>query len=225
MASIILIRHAQASLGKSNYDELSELGVKQAKILGEYINHAGWQPDRVITGSLIRHQQTAACITQALSHKVSMAQNPHWNEFDFTQLIQCYLNTYPDQTPTPGDIRSFFSILKKSMLAWSNNELALEDYKLETWENFSQRITEAILEAGNETSEKPTIIVSSGGAIAMLLKQILEVNAKTMIELNFQIRNTSFTEILFKPHKQSLVAFNQVNHLSEKQHQGLLTYA
>ena len=111
------------------------------------------------------------------------------------------------------------------MLAWSNNELALEEYQLESWDNFAHRITQAILNAGSDNSDKPTLIVSSGGAIAMLLKQILDINAKTMIELNFQIRNTSFTEILFKPHRQSLVAFNQVNHLSDKQYRDLLTYA
>lgn len=225
MAKIILIRHAQASLGKSNYDELSPLGIQQARILGDYISHAGWQPERIITGSLFRHQQTADCIQQALSHTINVETNPGWNEFDFASLIRCFLNANPELTPKAGDIRSFFSILKKSMLAWSNNELELEAQQLESWNSFSNRITQAILDAGSDSSDKPTLIVSSGGAIAMLLKQILEVNARTMIDLNFQIRNTSFTEILFKPHKQSLVAFNQVNHLSDKQYQDLLTYA
>lgn len=225
MSKIILIRHAQASLGKSNYDELSPLGIQQAKILGEYINHAGWQPDRIIAGSLIRHQQTAECILQALPQTLELESNPGWNEFNFTSLIQCFLRANPEQTPKVGDIRAFFSILKKSMLAWSNNELAVEGEQLESWNSFAERIRQAILDAGADSSDKPTLIVSSGGAIAMLLKQILEVNAKTMIELNFQIRNTSFTEIRFKPHRQNLVAFNQVNHLSGKQYKDFLTFA
>lgn len=225
MAKIVLIRHAQASLGKSNYDELSPLGREQAKILGKYIEEAAWQPETIITGSLIRHRQTAEGIINSLSNSVQLEENPDWNEFEFTLLIRRYLQQFPEQTPQSGDIRAFFSILKKSMHAWSNNELKLQADELETWDHFSKRIERAIRTAENSHSDKPVLIVSSGGAIAMLLKQILEVNAKTMINLNFQIRNTSFTEVLIKPHKQILVAFNQVNHLSSQQHQKLLTYA
>lgn len=225
MANIILIRHAQASLGKSNYDALSPLGFKQAEILGQYIEKAGWQPQSIISGSLQRHQQTANTIINSLSHRLELQQNPDWNEFDFKSLIKHYLEKHPEQMPVSGDIAAFFSILKKSMLAWSCNELEIEDQALESWEHFSQRIGRAINSAQDDLSDRPTIIVSSGGAIAMLLKQILEINAKTMINLNFQIRNTSFTEVQLKPHKQSLVAFNQVNHLSDKQYQDFLTYA
>ena len=225
MANIILIRHAQASLGKSNYDALSPMGFKQAEILGQYIEKAGWLPQIIITGSMQRHQQTADSIINSLSHQVEHHENPDWNEFDFKSLIQHFLKMHPEQMPASGDIRAFFAILKKSMLAWSNNELDIKDQALESWEHFSQRITRAINAAQAHASERPTVIISSGGAIAMLLMQVLEVNAKTMINLNFQIRNTSFTEILMKPHKQSLVAFNQVNHLSDKQYQAMLTYA
>ncbi len=36
MTTIYLIRHGQASFGKSNYDELSENGEAQATLLGQY---------------------------------------------------------------------------------------------------------------------------------------------------------------------------------------------
>ena len=35
MATIYLIRHGQASFGKANYDELSDLGQQQATRLGQ----------------------------------------------------------------------------------------------------------------------------------------------------------------------------------------------
>jgi len=225
MANIILIRHAQASLGKSNYDALSPLGFKQAEILGHYIEQSGWQPQTIITGCLQRHRQTANAIMNALSDSVELKENADWNEFDFKSLIKLYLHKHPEQMPAANDVRAFFTILKKSMLAWSCNELDTENQTLESWEHFSQRITRAIHSSQDDATDRPTIIVSSGGAIAMLLKQILEINAKTMINLNFQIRNTSFTEVLMKPHKQSLVAFNQVNHLSHKEYRDMLTYA
>lgn len=36
MTTIYLVRHGQASFGKSNYDELSENGEAQATLLGQY---------------------------------------------------------------------------------------------------------------------------------------------------------------------------------------------
>ncbi len=225
MPKIILVRHAQASLGKSDYDALSDLGHKQAAILGRYIEQASWRPECIITGSLNRHKQTASGIQNALSQSIPTIENPDWNEFDFKRLIQSYLEQHPEELPEKNDVRAFFSILKKAMLAWSCNELSPKSGPMESWNTFSDRINNAIKETQRLSGDNPIIVVSSGGAIAMLLKQILEINAKTMIDINFQIRNTSFTEVMAKPHKINLVAFNQVNHLSFQEDQHLLTFA
>lgn len=224
MSSIILIRHAQASLGKSNYDELSELGLKQSTLLGDYLKRIKLEPAEIITGNMVRHQQTAEKLIKALPNSLEYQQNKDWNEFDFKKLIQAYLSKFPEETPSAGNIRAFFSILKKSMLAWSNNELDNEKGDFESWDEFSKRVARAVSSiAGN--SEKPTLVVSSGGTISMLLMQILDISPKTMIDMNFQIRNTSFTEIISKPHKQNLVAFNQINHLIESNDATMITFA
>lgn len=224
MSKIILIRHAQASLGKSNYDELSSLGFKQANILGKYLKQYNIEPSSIVTGGLTRHKQTANELTKAFSDNIELIQNDDWNEFDFKKLIQLYLTKHPKEIPAPGDIRAFFSILKKSMLAWSKDELDIQSGKLESWNEFSERIARALSTISTD-SDKPTVIVSSGGAIAMLLMNILETHANSMIDMNFQIRNTSFTELLHKPHKTNLVAFNQINHLIETRDDSMITYA
>ena len=58
MGSIYLVRHAQASFGSSNYDQLSELGREQSAHLGSYFGNFDEKFDQVITGSLVRHKQT-----------------------------------------------------------------------------------------------------------------------------------------------------------------------
>lgn len=224
MSKIILIRHAQASLGKSNYDELSSLGFKQAALLGEYLKEYDFEPASIITGSLVRHMQTANEICKAFPSSINLVQDENWNEFDFKKLIQLYLSKYPKDTPAPGDIRAFFSILKKSMLAWSKDELDDKEDILETWKVFSGRVSRAISNI-SISSDKPTFIVSSGGAIAMTLMKILDTNPKSMIDINFQIRNTSFTELIHKPNKTNLVAFNQINHLTQTRDTSMITYA
>ena len=112
MSKIILVRHAQASLGKTEYDQLSDLGFTQAKLLGEYFAKTGQQPKNIIHGSLKRHQQTANTFQQAQARDISLQENPDWNEFDFKKLIQLYLEAFPKEVPEPGNVRAFFSILK-----------------------------------------------------------------------------------------------------------------
>ncbi len=47
MSMIYLIRHGQASFGRENYDRLSDLGKRQARILAEFLLRTGFLPDAV----------------------------------------------------------------------------------------------------------------------------------------------------------------------------------
>ena len=58
MGTLYLVRHGQASFGAADYDNLSELGHRQAVRLGEYWRERGMRFDAVITGTLKRHRQT-----------------------------------------------------------------------------------------------------------------------------------------------------------------------
>ncbi|HJV74342.1 MAG TPA: phosphoglycerate mutase family protein, partial [Noviherbaspirillum sp.] len=58
MGQIYLVRHGQASFGSANYDQLSELGLEQARLLGEWFANSRQQFHRVVTGDMRRHRQT-----------------------------------------------------------------------------------------------------------------------------------------------------------------------
>ncbi|WVM90630.1 histidine phosphatase family protein [Halopseudomonas pachastrellae] len=57
------------------------------------------------------------------------------------------------------------------------------------------------------------LAVSSGGAIAMLVRQLLEAPSKTMVELNLQTRNTGLIHCVFNQRAMRLAGFNAVPHL------------
>jgi hypothetical protein len=59
VAIIHLVRHAQASFGSRNYDELSAIGRIQAGLLGRWIGECGSKVDQVVAGGLVRHKDTA----------------------------------------------------------------------------------------------------------------------------------------------------------------------
>ena len=59
MATIYLVRHGQASFGAENYDKLSDLGCRQATVVGEYFRDQGIHFDAVYSGDLSRQRNTA----------------------------------------------------------------------------------------------------------------------------------------------------------------------
>ena len=58
--SVWLVRHGQASFGKSDYDNLSEAGHEQAYLLGKDFARRGITPSLLVSGSMKRHRQTLA---------------------------------------------------------------------------------------------------------------------------------------------------------------------
>ncbi|MBD0234103.1 histidine phosphatase family protein, partial [Acinetobacter baumannii] len=90
MTTIYLVRHGQASFGKSNYDELSENGEAQATLLGQYFKQILKEQPYVVAGTMQRHEQTAKlalneCFPDAVIH-----HNNLWNEFNHQQVFARY---------------------------------------------------------------------------------------------------------------------------------------
>jgi len=55
MAVIRLIRHGQASFGRKDYDNLSEIGKRQSTVLGESLKDRAGEVDLVVCGAMKRH--------------------------------------------------------------------------------------------------------------------------------------------------------------------------
>lgn len=63
MTTIYLVRHGQASFGKSNYDELSENGEAQATLLGQYFKQILKEQPYVVAGTMQRHDTNRTTCT------------------------------------------------------------------------------------------------------------------------------------------------------------------
>jgi len=223
MSKLLLIRHGQASFGKKDYDNLSDLGIQQATWLGNYLNECGLKPSRIITGSLTRHKQTATSICQDLKFDGEIEEHIGWNEFDFQAIVYAFLQLHPELTPPTKHPKAFFSLLKKAMTGWSKNELSSS--LPETWSDFEHRVNEAMLFSKRKITDDPILVISSGGAISMALKKILRLDNAAMIDLNLQTRNTSVSEIYFNQSHDQLCSFNTTPHLDTKDRRGSITYA
>ena len=216
MPELYLVRHGQASFGAANYDQLSPLGFEQGRMLGEYFREREIRFDRVICGGMQRHQQTLAAISEGLGQiDCNTEQNIGWNEFQFQQLATAFLAKNPHLQPAPDSPkRVFFEILKLSLLAWSKDELANHELD-ESWQAFESRVATSLADIAAKPDKAKVLVVSSGGAIAMALRQILKADAETMVSLNLQTANTSVSRCYFNQQAFSLQSFNHLPHLHD----------
>lgn len=225
MSEFYLVRHGQASFGAANYDKLSPLGQQQSIWLGQYLHQREHQFDTVITGSLVRHKETAEGICQGLErNSAGMIEHRGLNEFDFHNVVSVYLQQYPDQLPSDkSDAKPFFKILRKAMVAWLNNELE-GDIK-ESWSDFEHRILEALDFIREQHHGEKLLVVSSGGAIAMCLKHVLGYGDDMVMNMNMQIINSSVSRFIFSTNSIRLSSFNAVPHLDTKEREASISYA
>lgn len=245
MNQLFLVRHGQASFGAANYDQLSELGYQQARWLGEHFAELGINFDLVVTGSLTRQQQTAQQILLGNGQSLAIATDPGFNEFDFHTLTRVYCHACNSELPDTSDGgRLFFQMLRKAMVAWSKDELYAQTVPvqqrlpaaLETWNEFYMRVRDSMQALcaldpvyGSKSGSRhypgrTVLVVSSGGAMAMALSQILACGVDTLINLNLQTRNTGIHHFYFNQRGFQLAAFNNQPHLQRKDRLHALTY-
>jgi broad specificity phosphatase PhoE len=225
MSEFYLIRHGQASFGAQNYDKLSPLGQQQALWLGEYLGQRKLQFDVVISGDMVRHRETAEGICCGLGQSVPEIIDIGLNEFDFNNIAQAYLSVNPDQQLANDAKREdFYRLLKKAMLAWSAGQLPEQDL-FESWFDFRERVKTVLEQICLRHYGKRILVVSSGGAISMLLSLILDLDAKRLINLNMQVKNASFSHFYFNQHSVRLSSFNNVPHLDQPERIGAVTFS
>ncbi|AUT62079.1 histidine phosphatase family protein [Paraburkholderia terrae] len=223
MAELYLVRHGQASLGADDYDRLSDVGEQQGIWLGEYFAQRDIAFDRVMTGTLRRHAQTADAIRRGLGvQRIDCEIHPGLDEYDFHALFRALGDEHSAlaerATRSPRD---FFKALREVLQLWTDG--ALDGHAPETWVAFQQRVAEtrAAIQQG---SSQRVLVVSSGGVIAALTQQVLQAPAATAIALNMQIRNSSVSHYFFNRDTLHLSSFNGIGHLDDPQRRAFQTY-
>jgi broad specificity phosphatase PhoE len=225
MSELYLIRHAQASFGSDNYDQLSPLGEKQSKLLGDYLRDRSLKFDAVYTGSLTRQLQTLNLSTEYSQETHQIIEG--LNEYNFLDLNNCYACQNPDDdlvlkvTQKPVDKKIYFRLLRRVLIAWSKGDLI--EVK-ESWPEFKSRVLAARLSMQQSGSERKILAISSGGAISQFISTVLDLSPENTVELNLQMRNCSITRFYFNTNSISLSGFNMTPHLDQLDDPDFITY-
>lgn len=225
MAELYLVRHAQASFGTGDYDRLSALGRQQALWLGQYFRARSLEFDAIVSGDMTRQLETTALIAEGMgAARTEPEIDPDWNEFDFEAIVAAWLAASGLEPPGAGASRADFTrILRDALHAWSANRL--DGTVPEPWVSFEQRVRLALARS-MERPGKPRriLVVSSGGAIAMALRQVLGAPASAMVQMNLQVRNSSISHLWFNGQAVHFSGFNHVPHLDLPDRAHSVTY-
>jgi broad specificity phosphatase PhoE len=213
MAQFYLVRHGQASFGTFDYDRLSTLGEQQALWLGQYFLERDIRFDKVIIGTQLRHRQTAVAICRGSGQQIDFNEHAGLNEYDFDALFAAVGPGHDElERLAGGDKNDFYKALKQVLQLWADDQLT--SAQPESWLDFADRVAAAahFIQASDA---KRVLVVSSGGPIAMMARQVLQAPAQSAIELNLQIRNSSFSHYYFNKESLQLASFNNIPHLDQ----------
>ncbi|GAA6201445.1 histidine phosphatase family protein [Aquicoccus sp. SU-CL01552] len=206
MSHITLVRHGQANTearDETSYDRLSPLGHQQAQWLGAHLRASAADHGRIYCGTLTRHLETAQAM--GLGEAV---RDPRLNELEYFTLAQ--LMEQQRGVAIPQDREGFVAHLPLVFEAWQRGEI---DNPPESFEAFETRVREALSEIA--AGSGPALVVTSGGLIAMAMRQVLGLGVPSMARMALAIMNTSLHRLFPIGDALSPVLFNAVPHLEQ----------
>ena len=230
MSKIYLFRHSQASIGKENYDVLSTKGELQAAELGKYLCKEKLIFDKVYVGDLRRQKHTLEIVSDQYNKNGISIPKPivleDLNEHQATEVMKSefhkmmedpYIKSLKDKIEKdPKKQHSYMMLGFKYFLhKWVKNEIIVEG--IIPWKKFRINSTNALKSIVNETKKGETIgVFSSGGTISSIVSEVLKLkNELVVADLNFSIRNTSFSSLLYSNNEINLLSFNELPHLKD----------
>lgn len=230
MPSIYLIRHGQASFAKQNYDLLSPLGEEQARHLGKSLVHRIASVDHVVTGSMVRHKQTAQHCLEGLSCALpEISEDDGWNEYDHQQI----LHRLSDDFATPEGIQrhvaqqpnpkaAFESLFNEAVHRWMSGDHD-GDYS-ESYIQFKTRVNRALDDLVAQHANAGNILVfTSGGPIALLTQALMQTGESRLTQLNWTLVNCGITKLVKTKDRLFLSTLNEHSHF-EGSNTHMITY-
>lgn len=223
MARLFIVRHGQASFGEANYDRLSPLGRQQARWLGEYFAERGLTFSSVVAGELSRQQDTASEILDAMGHSgVAVAADRGLDEYDGQAVYGAYTGNQDQHLHQKADYKGYWRTFRAGYEAWIDGKLV--DIE-ESWDDFCARIRRALAQAcEGQGRDDAVLVATSGGVIGSVISELLNCEPHTAVELNFQVRNTAFCEIIVGSNTRRLVSYNSIPHLDRPGRREAITY-
>jgi len=215
MATIYLIRHGQASFGAEDYDKLSELGCRQAQVVGEYLRDCSITFDAVYSGDLLRQRETARLAIASQPGEVVHHIDPRFNEIQNDEQLKYLM---PEVVKTNPSIQALVERGLSSSKDYQKVIEAVFNYwvsprciepRIQSWDDYSAGARQALLElVQSEGGGKTVGIFTSGGTIATIVAQVLGLTGEQTYQFYEPIFNCSVSQLFYSGTRVSLSYFN-----------------
>jgi len=232
MSRLLLIRHGQASFSAhperafEDYDRLSELGRRQASVLGDELASGGVVFDQIYAGPLVRQRQTADEVAQAYQrHELfwpGITEVSELAEHEGSRVVRHALTSEPEHedslrrllSPTGEEggadelMRTYFTVFRRVTRRWARGEVASPDVE-ESWQDFRRRVEVGVRRIMAEAGKGTTLgVFTSGGPVGSTVAWALGLGDEQALELAWMVENATVTELLFSGDQVSLKSFN-----------------
>lgn len=231
MIALHLVRHGQASFAAADYDQLSPLGVAQARRLGEALRARGTRVDAVFTGTLRRHRQTAeACLAAAGLAAPPPRALSGLDEVDHAELLVRLDPRYAERAAIAADVaarggppdRAFQALFADAFARWIGGGHDGE-YTV-SWPAFRRRAEAALEELLRSLAPSATALAfTSGGPITAICLALLGLPDREAPRIAWTLVNTGVTKVLHGRSGTRLSTLNEHAHL-EGGGERLITY-
>ena len=229
MSLVYLFRHGQAGT-RFDYDTLSEVGSRQARLLGEHLALERIPFTRLYSGTLRRQSETAVLVAEtsrARGYPLPEIQfDPRWNEFDLDAVYAAYAG--PLRAEEPGFEEHYQEMLRISQddhrvvhRRWTPcDTVVMRSYIQgrypvpggETWRMFLDRIGATPAALGG--SQEETIgVFTSATPIAIWVGLTFGFDGLKLMRLAGAALNSSYSVFQLRGPEIDLVSFNAVPHL------------
>jgi broad specificity phosphatase PhoE len=237
VSTLYLIRHGQASYGVADYDQLSPLGVRQARALGEALAGSPLHAERldaIYTGPLKRQRDTATHLRSAAEEGgralPDLAVVDELQEYPAFELLRHWVPRLVAEEPAfaalaegalarPEMIRLLDQAFERIIGRWARGEVVTDG--VESFTDFASRVQRGLDRIVRTHGPGARVAaVTSGGVIAVALHLALGFDLARTLEMGRHIRNASISEFVYRsaefawrPGDFSVVGFNHVQHL------------
>ncbi len=227
MSTLTLVRHGQAHPFQRENAALTAVGEAQAAKLAAFWLRNGVQFDEVYSGALPRQVRTEEVVAErfrAAGQAWPLAvRDGAWNEYDAGGVMQHLVPADPrlralaaefeHARGSPDESRGFQRMFEAAMKHWQ--ESAVEADGVESWPAFRGRVSAAIQRLMAGPASRRVAVFTSGGPIGFTVQSSFQSSARSFLDVNWRIRNTSITQFLFDRDRLTLDCFNSFPHLDE----------
>jgi broad specificity phosphatase PhoE len=222
MSQILLVRHGQASWGAVDYDVLSDLGERQAGVVGAALATRGVVPSVVLHGAMKRQRETARLLVEAAGWSAwdRLEEDAGWDEMDHRSVLERQPKTFQGDEPSAREFQAWF---ERATARWKSGEFDHE--YAESFPAFTERVRNALDSLARRLDDSGTaVVVTSGGPIARITADLLGGDVHMHSLLAPVVVNVSVTKIVVGRRGTTLVSFNDHSHLETTGDGALLTY-